>query len=705
MLKLRTILLYKNLYILIAIFITFISLIYCNSNLKESKHNVNEKNIKGYITNIKIDGNKITLNLKTKEKIIITYYAKSKTSLEYIRVNYKLGDYITLTGEMTKIKDNRVFNLFNYRKYLYRNDIFFIFEATSMKKIKNNTRIAYEFKQTILDRISNLKYSGKSVKAFAIGDPYLIDSEIMKTYQSNGISHLLALSGANVALLALVLIYILKTINLSEIKTYLIVIVILFIYVFIANYTASIVRAFLFFSLLAINKIMYFHIKAMNILLLTYSILLIVNPYYLYDLGFHFSFIISFYLLLFQKYIEASNNKIVALYRVSLISFLVSLPITIYTFYQVNMLAVIYNLFFVPLVSLIIYPLSLIVIIFPILDYPLHIFISLMEEASLLCDKINFSKIIFAKPNFIFILLYYLIITITLFDLKKRKYKSLLLLIVILIIHSNINVFNNNPTLTMLDVGQGDCFLISLAHNKGNILIDTGGKLPFNQENYQTKNKNYSISLNTIIPYLKSIGIKKLDYLILTHSDYDHMGEANMLVANFNVKKIIVNNYGFTDLKKELYNNYYKKIEIKKDSDIITINDLNLYFLNPNKNSNENDNSLVIYTTIYKYKVLFMGDASKNIEENIIKKYNLKNIDILKIGHHGSDTSSSNIFLEYTNPKYALISVGEKNNFGHPHKEVINKLNDMDVKIYLTSKQGSLKLKFKPNQLYFSTCN
>lgn len=701
MLKLRTLLLSDKLYVIATLLITILALLFCNYYKYKSHYLGNEKNIIGYINNIKIDGNKISIELKAKEKINVIYYTKDEKELTKIKKNYKLGDYLNVIGELKKTKNNTLFNLFNNKKYLYYKKIFYLLNASDLIKIKNNNKISYKLKQFIIDKIDNIKYSKNSIKAFAFSDSYYIDERISDTYKTNGISHLLALSGSHISILSIIILYILKKLNFSEFKRYCIVILILVCYSFLANFSPSIIRATLFFFLLTINKLYYFNIKSINILFLTFIILIIINPYYLYDLGFQFSFVICFYLIIFKEYIS-STNEFITLFKVSFISFLSSMPITIYNFYQINLLSVIYNLFFVPLVSFIIYPLSLLTILFPFLDNMLSKFILIMENASLLVDKINFSKIILCKPTIIIIIIYYVIITLTIFYITKKNYKFLIILCLFIFIHHNINYINPYPTITMIDVGQGDCFLISLDHNKGNILIDTGGKMTYYNEKYKIKNKNYSIAKDTIIPYLKSIGVTHLDYLIITHGDDDHIGEALNLINNFKINKIIMNGYGTTDLEKEIIKN--NKVNFKYSDDVFMLNNLKLYILNPINDLNENDNSLVIYFKINNYKFLFTGDISTKSEQQIIKKYKLPKIDFLKVSHHGSKTSTSIELLDAIKPKYGLISVGINNKFGHPSQGIINRLKNYNVKLFLTSEIGSLKIILK-NKIEFVTCN
>ena len=187
------------------------------------------------------------------------------------------------------------------------------------------------------------------------------------------------------------------------------------------------------------------------------------------------------------------------------------------------------------------------------------------------------------------------------------------------------------------------------------------------------------------------------------HGDFDHMGEAVNLVNNFKVEKVIFNCGEFNDLEQELIKVLNKK-KIPYYSCIkeLNIDDNKLYFLNSKLYDNENDNSSVIYAKLDNRKFLFMGDAGVEVEEDLIEKYNLKDIDVLKVGHHGSKTSSSEEFIDNITPKYSIISVGKNNRYGHPNKEVLNNLQDS--KGYRTDQDGSIMFKIKNNTLQIETC-
>ena len=187
------------------------------------------------------------------------------------------------------------------------------------------------------------------------------------------------------------------------------------------------------------------------------------------------------------------------------------------------------------------------------------------------------------------------------------------------------------------------------------------------------------------------------------HGDFDHMGEAINLVENFKVEKVIFNCGSYNELEKEVIKILNKK-KIKYYSCVKELNiDKNkLYFLQTKEYDNENDNSNVIYTELNGYKFMLMGDASSTTEKEIMSIYNLPDIDVLKVGHHGSRTSSSEEFINVIDPKYSIISVGKNNRYGHPNKEVLDKLEKS--KIYRTYEYGSIMFKLKNNKLKIEKC-
>ena len=209
---------------------------------------------------------------------------------------------------------------------------------------------------------------------------------------------------------------------------------------------------------------------------------------------------------------------------------------------------------------------------------------------------------------------------------------------------------------SFINVGQGDSCLI----RKGTttVMIDTGGL------SYK------DIAKETLIPFLRKKRIYNIDLLIITHDDFDHNGGVSSLISNFRVKKYV------TD---------YQQFPIRVNG--MTFTNYNSYI---QSDSEDNNNSLVIGFKLHKKNYLVMGDAPKEVEEKIINDNPSIKCDILKVGHHGSNTSTSEKFVSYLKPKEAVISCGYKNIYGHPHKSVIDILNQYKVKIRRTDKEGTI---------------
>ena len=671
MLILRKILLQDKLFIIFFIIVLCISIVRIIIP-KNSNYNIKQNELIGTIIDIHYKEDQYKILVKAKEKVIINYYSKKEIKLQ-------LGDKIKVIGEFTIPESNKTKYLFNYKKYLNRKNIFYILKANSIKKISNNKNIYYHIKNIIINNIGNDPY----LNTFLIGDKTFINDNVLRSYQENGIGHLFALSGMHIALLVGLLSKILKKLKLIEEDIFKYTTIVLLLYLFIVGLSPSLLRGVLFYILFSLNRIYYFYIKKKNLLIFIISISLLINPNFIFDIGFQYSFLISISLIIMSKQL-VSNNYLFSLLKVSLLSFFVSIPITLFNYYQLNVLSILYNLFFVPLVSIIIFPLSLIVFIFKPLRPIYNLFIIILENVSLLLSKIRIGKLIFKRLPLIVYLFYFFIIILFLFR-KKKEY--IYLILILLSIHYFIPYFDRSDYIKVIDVGQGDSCL--LHSNNKNILIDTGGKI----------NKEGDIFFNTIYPVLKSDGIKKIDLLIISHGDFDHIGEAKTIIDNFKVKKIIINCNEINSLEKRIVN---KNTIIGYQGTYFNIGDYYLIQLNEDM-SDENDSSqiyLIIYNNI---RMLFMGDASKKTEELLLENYDIGKIDLLKVGHHGSNTSSGKEFINEINPKYSIISVGKNNRYGHPNKEVLYNLKD--TKIYRTDQDGSIMFKIKNNKLDIETCS
>lgn len=660
--KLKMILQSRYIFKILTILILIITIIYTKYYPFKSVFNTNDTEFIGIVEDYIIKDNQIKISLKSKERIIVTYKYTSK-----VFNNLSYGDKIKVTGVLKEPSTNNIFNNFNYKKYLYNKKIYYIIEASKIDKIQNNNNHIYTIKNLLYTRINSLK-SSNYIKALLFGDNKL-DKEIKTSYQINGISHLFSVSGFHINFITSIIYFYLDRVTYNKKIKYITVDIFLVLYLLLCN-TTSLLRCTVMNILLSINHLLKLNIKKIDIVLLTLILCIIINPFIIYDIGFIYSYTISFFLILYKNKYK-TNNKLLKIIYISLISFLVSLPINIYTSYEINFLNIILNIIIVPIVSLILLPLSLLTLIFPILDNILYLITSILEKISLYTSNINIFKQVLSKPSIILIIIYYLVIILI---LSKNKHYYLIL--ILLIFHKTIPLYNSNLEVVMFDVGEADSMLISTPSKKVNILIDTGR----------------GIDINNIIIYLKSIGISKLNYLIITHGDEDHIGGALYLIDNFKVDNVILNKGDYTELEVELII-HLKNKNIKYTNNINKIPLLGsyMYLLNTKKFSNENDNSIVTYFEYQKYKFLFMGDSSSKTEEYLINNYNLTNISFLKVGHHGSNTSSSTHFINKITPKVSLISVGRNNFYHHPNKEVLTNLSNSVI--YRTDINKSIKIK------------
>lgn len=672
MIKLRTILLQSNIYRVTIVGVIIYALIVTLLPKYESVYKGSEEDFLCSIDNYKIEEDKMKLELVCKEKLVGSYYFEND-EYKFFKEKVNIGSSVSIKGKLVSPKNNTVPYLFNYKKYLYNKRVYYTLKIDSIKILNENSNSFIKLKNRVIKHVNSYKDS-TYLYAFILGKTELISDEVLTSYRENGISHLFALSGLHVSIFSSILLFILKKLRFKEILNYVLIFIFLLLFSFITGFSPSILRATLLFFLLGINKVFYLNIRTLDILYLVFIILVIINPFIIYNLSFILSFTAAFFLI-FSSDLLKGKNYFISLFKVSLLSYFASLPLSIYYFGYTNLLGTILNLVFVPLVSFVVFPLTLITFIISKFYSILNITTNLLESLSLLFNKFKII-IYFPRINLIFVFIY---LSILMLYIKFKKKICLYLIIVLLIFFKIRPYMDNNTYIYYIDVGQGDSILVVTPHLNKTILIDTGGMVSFN------KNYKSNIVKNKTIPFFRRIGINKVDYLFLTHGDYDHAGEANELLSNFCVKKVFINKGNINNIEKKINN---KEVLRLKN---FVIDNIKVNSLNNNVFNNENDNSTILLFNIYDYKFLFMGDASIKTEEYLLNNYILPNVDILKVGHHGSYTSTSTDFINVIKPKYSVISVGENNMYKHPNKSVLDILDN--TKLFRTDVDGTIEVK------------
>ena len=571
-----------------------------------------------------------------------------------------------------------------------------------------------------------------------------ISDDIQENFKESNISHVLAVSGLHVSYIIMAISKSLEKIQ-GKRSSKIITIFFIIVYMFITNFSPSVVRASLMGIISIASKLTYNKNDIWTNISISILCILVYNPYLIISSGVLLSYGGTIGIITFQKSISLFLVKIKSkskIYKynskvrriidyiqdtlvVSFSAQIVIAPIVAKMFNTVSLSFFITNFMISPIIGLIIifgflfiisnylFPIFITGIIKFIIENLLQILITISNSGKYL----PLNKIYLLTPEIWQILIYYIVIytvnilykistkrKVTVFQkrlinwknlirhlLRKHSQKVLGSILCITIIGISIKIIPNNLKIYFIDVGQGDSTLIVTPQRK-NILIDGGGS------------ETYDVGKNILVPYLLDRKVTKLDYVIISHFDTDHVGGILTVLEELDVKKVIIGK------QYEICDNYKEFLKIIRQKDILVkqvqkgdkINiekNVQIKVLFPKEKMIEenslNNNSLVFKLMHKDFSVLFTGDIEKIAEERIVKLYSKSEIlksTILKVAHHGSKTSSTQEFLGLVQPKIALIGVGKNNLYGHPNDDVIERLKNINAKIYRTDNDGEIMI-------------
>ena len=659
------------------------------------------------------------------EKIASRILLKTEEKLKY-------GDRIKMNAKMELPKGPRNEYLFNYKKYLMGKNVYIIAQSEEIYESKEDAIFIIEktshFTREKVREFTKLMLNQEEagiLNALIIGDDSEVDEELKDNYKKAGMIHILVVSGGHVGFIVVFLSFILSFLKLNPNTFKIISILAIILYIFIISATVSVLRAGIGVIVVLIAGLIGKQNDGFTTVFFISLIILINNPNVLFSISFLLSFGGVLGIMVCYPKIDNLLIKIPLKIReplaLTISAQLFVTPIILYNFNVIYLGGFISNIFVLNLAGIIMMGgivLFIMYLIVPqIIFFPmrgLSIVIAIMNKIAEFFGSIEAFVHYEVTPHPISIVVYYLFIfyIFTGFSIKNRINKESYLIkynkkiaflnknlrvivsvvLVIIMIISNFNFINFNKSLkiSVIDVGHGDSILITTPNNK-NILIDTGDK-------YYKKDKMTDYGEQVIAPYLLKHRIKKIDLLILTHMDSDHIGGYESISKAIKISNIglSVNSGEKAEYEKirELFKN--KKVTIKKfeQGDKFRFDEVTFRILAPQKTreiASENNDSIVLLMQYKGVKSLFVGDLEKEGEEKLIKIYKDLDIDILKLGHHGSKTSSTEEFIKATSPKIALISVG--NRFKSvPSKEVLERLKNVGAKIYRTDQNGEIDI-------------
>lgn len=681
------------------------------------------------------DENRLKFTLKT-EKLFINGQNKPVSGMVMVTILdrlkkfdvIKIGYKLKLTGDLSLPLAASNPSQFDYRKYLSDrsvtanffvlwNDYQILSPSTSLKyHLLNILNLFKDHIQEIHNKALK-KHEAQLLGGIVLGDRAIpMDRQIRQEFINSGLAHILAASGLNVALLALAWIFVTSRLALPYSIQIIGGMIIVLFYSFLTGLPPSVLRAGIMLELILVGKLINKNANMVALIFFAAVLLLLINPYMINDIGFQLSFITALGLIIsvpvFQKYITVLPESLAMLVLVPFIAQLWVLPIQLYHFHNIASYSVVANFFAMPLVAVITYGgfISCVLSIVPYIGVAMATFVDylLSPILSLLLYLVDYISNLpaslehFALNSIFSVLICYVLILIVLYAMwKKFSIITYFIITAVFIsafmLFSLLNLGNTQLTVVFFDVGDADCILLETPGKK-HILID-GGKRTGN---------SFNSAESVLKPYLYTHKIDTIDAIFLTHPQNDHIGGIPEIVEEFKVRQFF--DGGFSS-KNKAYNKllrliYSKKIpyEVIRTTDVIDCSDgVRFTVLNPPEKSGKrrkvNQNSLLIRLDYSNFSILLAGDTEADVVKRIDKRKT--DVEVLKVGHHGSKKSLTEYYLSLTTPDLAVISGGKKN--VHPARNILDLLDKNKIPYLITGEAGAIQLISNGNSFYTKT--
>ena len=641
---------------------------------------------------IKVNGDSLSFRGKADGRTFQVYYKlQSEEEKEQFQALIDLYE-IELEGKLSEPEGQRNFGGFDYQAYLKTQGIY---QTLTIKNIQSLKQVK---SWDIGENLSSLRRKAVVWIKTHFPDPmrnYMtglllghLDTdfeEMNELYSSLGIIHLFALSGMQVGFFMDAFKKLLLRLGLTQEKLKWLTYPFSLIYAGLTGFSASVIRSLL-------QKLLAQHgVKGLDNIALTVLVLFIIMPNFFLTAGGVLSCAYAFILTMTSK--EGDGFKAVA--RESLIISLGILPILSFYFAEFQpwsilltfVFSFLFDVVFLPLLSI----LFILSFVYPVTQF--NFIFEWLEDIIRLVSQMASRPLVFGQPN-AWLLILLLVSLALVYDFRKniKRLAGFSLFIVGLFFLTKHPLENE---ITMLDVGQGESIFLRDVTGK-TILINVGGKAePDKKIEYWQKKSTTSNAQRTLIPYLKSRGVSKIDHLILTNTDKEHVGDLLEVTEAFHVGEILVSKGSLTqkEFVAELEASQ-TKVRSVTVGESLPIFGSHLEVLSPGKiGDGKRDNSLVLYGKLLDNHFLFTGNLKEEGEKDLLKQYPDLDVDVLKAGQHGAKTSSNPAFLEKIKPEITFISVGKNNRAKLPHQETLTRLETIKSKIYRTDQQGAIRFK------------